>query len=129
MVTGFDLRQHPVVAFVPTLNPDGAKAFYCDVLGLQLTSEQLPFALVFDAHGIMLRVIVVQELTPPPYTTLGWEVPNIQEAVAGLAAKGVQFVRYPNMSQDENGIWTAPGGSRVGWFRDPDGNTLSLSQH
>jgi catechol 2,3-dioxygenase-like lactoylglutathione lyase family enzyme len=128
MPTGFDLNEHPVVAFVPTRDPDRARAFYRDLLGLRLTAELLPFALVFDAHGIMLRITVVKELTPPPYTSLGWEVPNIEEAVATLTQKGVKFERYPNMTQDERGIWAAPGGSRVAWFRDPDGNTLSLSQ-
>jgi catechol 2,3-dioxygenase-like lactoylglutathione lyase family enzyme len=129
MDPAFDLNQHSVVAFVPTLDPDRARAFYRDVLGLHLTAEQLPFALVFDAHGTMLRVTVVRELTPPPYTTLGWEVPNLQDAVRNLAAKGIHFERYPGMSQDELGIWTAPESSQIAWFRDPDGNTLSLSQH
>lgn len=129
MANDFQLNEHPLIAFVPTRDPDRAKAFYRDLLGLRLASEQLPFALVFDAHGTMLRVVVVKELTPPPYTVLGWEVGNIQEAVTTLAARGVQFQRYPNMNQDHLGIWTAPGGSKVAWFRDPDGNTLSLSQN
>lgn len=129
MANDFELNGHPLIAFVPTRNADRAKMFYRDLLGLHLVSEQLPFALIFDAHGTMLRVTVVRELTPPPYTTLGWEVPDIHDAAAALAEKGIQFERYPNMSQDELGIWTAPGGSKVAWFRDPDGNTLSLSQH
>lgn len=128
MSNSFDLNEHPVIAFVPTRDPDRARTFYRDLLGLRLTSEQLPFALVFEAHGIMLRITVVEELTPPPYTSLGWEVPNIDDAVAALTQKGVEFERYPNMIQDELGIWAAPGGSRVAWFRDPDGNTLSLTQ-
>jgi catechol 2,3-dioxygenase-like lactoylglutathione lyase family enzyme len=128
MANGFQLNEHPLIAFVPTCDPDRAKTFYRDLLGLRLVSEQLPFALVFDAHGTMLRVVVVKELTPPPYTTLGWEVADIQDAVATLAARGIRFQRYPNMKQDHLGIWTAPGGSKVAWFRDPDGNTLSLSQ-
>ena len=129
MANDFELKGHPLIAFVPTRDPDRARTFYRDLLGLHLASEQLPFALVFDAHGTMLRVIVVKELTPPPCTTLGWEVPDIQEAAATLAQKGIQFERFPNMNQDHLGIWTAPGGSKVAWFRDPDGNTLSLSQH
>ena len=129
MANDFQLNEHPLIAFVPTCDAHRAKTFYRDVLGLRLASEQLPFALVFDAHGTMLRVVVVKELTPPPYTTLGWEVADIQDAVATLAARGIQFQRYPNMNQDHLGIWTAPGGSKVAWFRDPDGNTLSLSQN
>src|SRR5881227_3240710 len=68
MDNGFELNEHPLIAFVPTRDPDRARAFYRDLLGLRLISEQLPFALVFDAHGVMLRVTVVNELTPPPYT-------------------------------------------------------------
>lgn len=129
MAHDFELNEHSVIAFIPTRDPDRAKTFYRDLLGLPLTSEQLPFALVFDAHGIMLRIVVVEQLTPPPYTTLGWEVPDIEQAVRTLAKRGIDFERYPSMEQDEFGIWTAPGGSRVAWFRDPDGNTLSVSQH
>lgn len=128
MANDFELNAHPLVAFVPTRDPDRARTFYRDLLGLHLAYEQLPFALVFDAHGVMLRVIVVKELTPPPYTTLGWEVPDIQSAVATFAAKGIEFQKYPNLTHDALGIWTAPGGAKVAWFRDPDGNTLSLSQ-
>jgi predicted enzyme related to lactoylglutathione lyase len=128
MNSGFDLSENPLIAFIPTRDAERARAFYRDLLGLCLTSDQLPFALVFDAHGIMLRVTVVNELTPPPYTTLGWNVPDIQQALANLTNRGIQFVRYPNMSQDQFGIWTSPAGSKIAWFRDPDGNTLSLSQ-
>lgn len=126
----FSLHQQSIVAFVPTTDPERARAFYAGKLGLPIVAEQLPFALVFDAKGITLRVIVVQELSPAQYTVLGWEVPDIAEAVGGLQARGVEFVRYRGMQQDDLGIWTAPGTlDKVAWFRDPDGNTLSLSQH
>ena len=41
---------------------------------------------------------------------------------------GVRFEQYAGMDQDERGVWTAPGGAKVAWFKDPDGNTLSLTQ-
>ena len=50
-------------------------------------------------------------------------------SVTELATTGVEFTRYGFMKQDKQGIWDAPGGTRVAWFKDPDGNTLSLSQH
>jgi catechol 2,3-dioxygenase-like lactoylglutathione lyase family enzyme len=128
MSVRFNLSEHPLIAFLPSRDAERALSFYRDLLGLRLISEQLPFALVFDAHGIMLRVTVINELMPPSYTTLGWSVPNIEDAVTGLTERGIQFVRYPKMSQDQLGIWTSPGGSKVAWFRDADGNTLSLSQ-
>jgi len=116
-----------VVAFVGTARADEARAFYGDVLGLPLV-EDGPFALVFDAHGVMLRVARVAAVAPAPYTVLGWRVPEIQAAVAGLAARGVVFERYAGMPQDELGIWTSPSGARIAWFRDPDGNVLSITQ-
>ncbi len=87
MAHDFALSEHPVIAFVPTRDPERAKTFYRDLLGLNLTSEQLPFALVFDAFSVTLRIVVVKELTPPPYTTLGWEVPDIEQAVGTLAKR------------------------------------------
>jgi catechol 2,3-dioxygenase-like lactoylglutathione lyase family enzyme len=101
-------------------------AFYGTVLGLPLL-EDTPFALVFDAHGTRLRVQKVQQVVVAPYTVLGWRVPDIRAAVQALAAKGVEFRRYPGIDQDELGIWMAPGDTQVAWFRDPDGHTLSLS--
>jgi len=115
------------MAFAGTQNPDRARVFYRDVLGLHLVSED-GFALAFDAGGTMLRVTRVQQVTPAPYTVLGWEVPNITVSVAELARAGVHFERYPGIEQDELGIWSAPGGSRIAWFRDPDGNLLSLAE-
>lgn len=122
------LGSHKIMAFVATRDPAGAKAFYRDTLGLQMVAEQLPFALVFDAHGTMLRVTIVREIVVAPYTVLGWEVPDIAATVKELAAAGVKLERYPGMPQDELGIWTAPGGNKVAWFKDPEGNVLSVAQ-
>lgn len=117
-----------IVAFVATRKPEQAKLFYRDKLGLKFLSDD-SFALVFDIHGTMLRIARVQELNPAPYTVLGWEVEAIEETVSALNAKGVAFERFPGMPQDPLGIWAAPGGAKVAWFKDPDGNILSLSQH
>jgi catechol 2,3-dioxygenase-like lactoylglutathione lyase family enzyme len=116
------------MAFVGVRDPERAKAFYRDTLGLHLVTEQLPFALVFDAHGIMLRVSIVQEVAAAPYTVLGWEVPDIAAAVEELTSAGVAFERFPGMNHDKLGVWKSPGGAHVAWFKDPDGNLLSLTQ-
>ena len=86
------------------------------------------FAIVFDANGVMLRVQKVQSHTPPPYTVLGWEVADVHAAVEALSGRGVTVERYEGMGQDESGVWTSPAGAHIAWFRDPDGNTLSLTQ-
>jgi catechol 2,3-dioxygenase-like lactoylglutathione lyase family enzyme len=114
------------VAFVSTTDPARARAFYRDLLGLPLLSED-GFALVLDLGGVTLRVTTVERLDPQPFTVLGWHVEDAAAVVRALAAHGVGCVRYEGMEQDALGIWTAPSGTRVAWFRDPDGNLLSVS--
>lgn len=127
MTTQPVLGSHKLIAVVATRNPVRAKAFYRDTLGLRLLSEDR-FATVFDAHGTMLRVSNVQELAPAKHTVLGWEVPDIVAMVKELQNAGVKLEQYGLKDQDEFGIWTAPGGTRVAWFKDPDGNILSITQ-
>lgn len=119
--------SYDIIAFVATSKPDAARTFYRDTLGLRLVSED-PFALVFDAHGTMLRVTTVKELRPAGYTVLGWEVPDIAAAARRLQDAGVQLQRFPGLDQDEQGVWTSPSGAQIAWFKDPDGNTLSITQ-
>ena len=117
------------MAFAATTNQERAKEFYGGVLGLAVVSQD-DFALVFDANGVMLRVATVREVVQAQYTVLGWEVTDIVGKVRELEKAGVKFERYSFPGQDEMGIWTVPGGAaRVAWFKDPDGNVLSLSQH
>ncbi len=118
------------VILIPTVKKEEARQFYEMTLGLTFKSED-GFALVFDTGGIMFRVTPVQEFTPHEFSVLGWEVDDIDIAVSELAAKGVKFEIYdfPWMEQDEQGIWAAPDGARVAWFKDPDGNLLSVAQH
>ena len=118
-----------VIGFVTIVDVERAKSFYRDTLGLRLVSEEPPFALVFDANGIMLRLGMGKKLPDNPGTVLGWQVPDIDAAVKGLLAAGVTFERYGFMEQDELGIWDTPTGARVAWFKDPDGNVLSVSEH
>jgi len=117
-----------VVAFVATAKPDVCRKFYTDTLGLLFVGDDGQ-TLIFDSNGTTLRVHKVPEVSRGSRTTLGWEVGDIVHAVRTLSAQGITFERYPNLEQDRNGIWTAKNGSLVAWFRDPDGNLLSLTQH
>ena len=121
------LESNDVVAFVAAADLTRARAFYEGKLGLPV-AEQNDFACVLDANGTMVRVTAVPEVSPAGYTVLGWRVADIGATVAGLTARGVVFRRYDGMDQDEFGIWTTPGGDKVAWFTDPDGNTLSVTQ-
>ena len=116
------------MTFIITRDRGQAKAFYGGVLGFALTHED-DFAAVFDLNGTMLRVSTVPTHVAQAHTVLGWEVPDIVQAAHDLSAKGVSFVFYDGFGQDEFGIWTPPGGTtKVAWFKDPDGNLLSLTQ-
>ena len=121
------LALNKIVAFVATKDFAKARPFYQDKLGLKLVSED-GFALVFDIDGTMLRIAKVKDFTPAGFTILGWEVEGIEKSVSELVEKGVTFERFPGLTQDGLGIWSAPGGAKVAWFKDPDGNILSLSQ-
>lgn len=123
------LGKSMLVAFVAPTDFAKARAFYEGVLGLKLVEDQQPFALVFDANGTMLRVTAVHEHNPAQFTVLGWEVDSIESTVDQLTTAGAEFQRYPGMNNvDAKGIWTAPSDARIAWFKDPDGNVLSVTQ-
>lgn len=121
------LSDKKLKAFIPTINPVKARKFYAEILGLKLLSED-NFALEFDANGTFLRITTVEKLVPHPFTVLGWDVDNIEGLIKALTVKGVVFEKYDFIKQNNLGIWTAPGGTMVAWFKDPDGNLLSLSE-
>ena len=116
-----------VTAFLATTNGPRARQFYATTMGLPLKTDD-EFALAFDAGGIELRVQKVQAFDPQPFTALGWRVSNVGKTIAALTRKGIRFERYPFLKQDEQGVWQAPSGARVAWFKDPDGNLLSLTE-
>ncbi|MGA2047404.1 MAG: VOC family protein [Terracidiphilus sp.] len=123
------LGTSKLMAFAAVTDMGKARAFYEGVLGLRLVEDEKPFALVFDANGTMLRVTPVGKHEALPHTVLGWEVAAIEDTVQKLVAAGVVFQRYPGMNDGHAlGIWTSPSGAQVAWFKDPDGNLLSLTQ-
>lgn len=123
------LSAYNIIGFVNIVDVERAKEFYRDKLGLRLVAEELPFALIFDAKGIMLRLSINKEVTPSHGTVLGWQVPDIAVAVKDLGSAGISFERWDFLKQDETGIWSSPTGAKVAWFKDPDGNLLSVSEH
>jgi catechol 2,3-dioxygenase-like lactoylglutathione lyase family enzyme len=122
------LGKYNIIGFVSIVDVPRAREFYRDTLGLRLLMEEPPFALVFEANGIMLRLGMAKELPPAHGTVLGWQVPEIAATVKDLEQAGVHFERFPGMNQDALGVWTAPTGAKVAWFKDPDGNILSVTE-
>ena len=121
------LSQSSLVAFIATRDAARARAFYESTLGLRVIADS-PFALVLDSRGTTIRIQKVETFTPHPFTSLGWTVADIAKSIDELRGRGVLFERYQTLPQDQAGIWTTPDGSKVAWFKDPDGNTLSLTQ-
>lgn len=121
------MKQAKIIAFVGTQSPAEATAFYRDRLGLELVADE-PSAIVFNAGDTMLRVSKVDSFEPTPFTVLGWDVADIRQELDRLVSRGVGFERFDGFGQDDRGIATFPDGTHVAWFRDPDGNMLSLTQ-
>ena len=122
------LGDEQIVAFVPSTDLDRSRAFYEGVLGLTYQGID-GLACVLTGGGTTVRVTEVPDLRPQVFTVLGWEVADIEARARELAIKGVAFLRDFGLRQDRFGVWTAPTGAKVAWFKDPDGNTLSLTQH
>lgn len=121
------LDSADLVAFIPTTNVTQAKAFYGSMLGLVMEGES-PVAVTFDANGTTLRTVLVERFTPFPFTIVGWTVADIAQTVNELTGRGISFERFDGIQQDPLGVWKSPGGARVAWFKDPFGNTISLTQ-
>ncbi len=121
------LADKELKAFVATVKPAEAKKFYQNTLGLSLLSED-NYALEFNANGTLLRVTIVPGFIPYPFTVLGWNVEDISSVIKSLNGKEVICEKYGFLQQDSLGIWISPGGAKVAWFKDPDGNVLSLTE-
>ena len=117
-----------LVAFAATTDAPRAAAFYTTVLGLKLRYED-DFAVSLDSEGVEVRLQKVERFDAQPFTTLGWQVAEISGVAERLLQHGVVPERYPWLDQDAMGVWQAPSGARVLWFRDPDGNLLSIAQY
>ncbi len=122
------LASSKIVGFVPTKDSTKARGFYEGKLQFQFVSDDM-FALVMRAGETMIRIAKAKDFTPAQYTVLGWEVSNIEEVVKWLQKRGIAFEKYPFVQDKELGVWTTPNGDKVAWFKDPDGNVLSVSQH
>ena len=121
------LSSAKVIAFLPSSDLERSRQFFTGTLGLTV-DDVTPYACVLHVGATMVRITKVDDLRPQPFTVFGWDVVDIETVVAALASAGVSFLHFAGMDQDTAGVWTTPGGDKVAWFHDPDGNTLSLTQ-
>jgi catechol 2,3-dioxygenase-like lactoylglutathione lyase family enzyme len=122
------LENYKLIGFVPTKDYEKARAFYVEKLGLTFVNLD-QFALVVKAGEQKIRITKIPNFTPLQGTTLGWEVKKIEEVAKWLQGRGVELEKFPFVQDKELGIWTAPNGDKVAWFKDPDGNILGISEH
>lgn len=122
-----DLFNEPIL-FLATANPARSREFYEKSLGFKFVADE-PYALIFDLDGLPLRIQKLSEFTPQQHTILGWSVREINKIIYILTeATDVQMLRYDFLEQDSDGVWTSPSGAKIAWFKDPDGNILSLTE-
>ena len=117
-----------MVGFLITTDYERARDFYEKKLGFEFVSQD-QFALVMRVSEHNIRISKTASFTPLQSTVLGWEVDDVTAAVKWLVTRGVSTEKYPFVADKELGIWNPPGGGKVAWFKDPDGNVLSLCQH
>ena len=125
------LDSAAIIAFVPTTKPDEARRFFENTLGLEFVQRD-SYGMDFNANGVALRVANVsseKDFVPASYTILGWAVNDIDVAARELTERGVVFEQYRALEQDQLGIWESPSGARVAWFKDPEGNILSITEY
>ncbi|HTQ97931.1 MAG TPA: VOC family protein [Candidatus Acidoferrum sp.] len=122
------LASEKIIGFLVTRDYDRAREFFEKKLGITYVSLDA-YALVMRAGETMIRITKNPGFQPAQGTVLGWEVRDIEKTVAWLKGQGIAMEKYPFVEDKESGIWNAPGGDRVAWFKDPDGNVLSVSQH
>ncbi len=115
------------ISFIATAKAVESRHFYEAVLNLKCISEDA-FALVFDLGHTTLRIQKVETVAEVNYTVLGWEVSDIRKSIESLSDNGVRFEKFSQLQQDDLGVWHSPSGALVAWFKDPDGNSLSLTE-
>lgn len=121
------LLEPRIITFLPITDAANAKNFYENILGLNMISED-EYALEFERNGTCLRLTIVPQLTPQPFTVLGFQIDQIESQIKSLSSKGVVFEEYKNLNQNHLGIWTSPSKAKIAWFKDPDGNLISLTE-
>lgn len=125
------LSEFKVVAGLAISDMAAAREFYERKLGLNKSTGPDDNRVYECGEGTVLHVYLSPDHAGGSTATLAsWYVGDIEGLVAELKSKGVIFEHYdePPVITDEKGIATFDGGAKVAYFKDPDGNTLSVAQ-
>ena len=123
------MSDYKVGATVAVSDIERARAFYEGKLGLKVSIDSGDNVQYRCAEGTLLNVYVSEHAGASEATLAGWFVDDVEGVVDELADKGIVFERYdePGLKTDERGIAGFEGGAKVAYFKDPDGNTLSIT--
>lgn len=123
------LSKYRVDSALPAQDLERAKAFYKN-LGMSPERETENDAWYECAGGTGFLVFMSTGQSRGDFTQLGFNVDDVEAVVRELMGRGVEFEHYdfPGFKTDENGIMTFEGGARNAWFKDSEGNLLSLAE-
>jgi catechol 2,3-dioxygenase-like lactoylglutathione lyase family enzyme len=121
------LRDSTTMSGFSVDDPEAARGFYEDILGLRVEAGDHGFLMLKVADGRDVLVYPSPQHRPGSYTVLNFHVPDIEVAVRDLAGRGVVFEKYAGtqMATDALGVFRK-GGPLIAWFADPAGNLLSV---
>jgi catechol 2,3-dioxygenase-like lactoylglutathione lyase family enzyme len=122
------LGNHNSSAIVAVTDLDRARAFYGDVLGLELSDQGTEEDVLVYRTGATELVVYVSEYagTNRANAVVWGAGEDLDAIVAALEAKGAQFEHYPDIGRLEGNVHVAEGAKLV-WLKDPDGNILHIN--
>lgn len=121
-----NLRDATLIATIPVRDLERARAFYLDVLGLDHAATSEAGILCRSGGGQVL--LYSSAGSPPEHTLAGFEVELLEPVIEALKGRGVRFEDYdlPGLRTVDHVAWIGP--ERAAWFRDSEGNILSISE-
>jgi catechol 2,3-dioxygenase-like lactoylglutathione lyase family enzyme len=123
------LRDTNAVATLAVRDLDVAAKFYEETLGLSRAGDEADEdeeALVFESGDTRINVYRSSFAGTNKATALTWAVDDVDDIVETLKAKGVTFEHYDLPETKRQGDVHVSGDIKVAWFKDPDGNILSV---
>jgi len=124
------LSHTNVQPMLPVKDMERAGKFYEETLGLRRVGGEPDTALVYQSGDSTLCVYRSEFAGTNKGTAALWEIEDVEGTVEELKAKGVAFEHYDDLpGLTRKGDIHLAGDFRVAWFKDPDGNILSVQNH
>lgn len=119
------LSQSTIIAVIAVQDIVTAREFYEDILGLELIDES-PEGILYKSGDGRLLLYESPNGGQNPATSAAWVVDDVEACVDELKDKGISFEHYDDMPVEWQGDLAVSGDMKSAWFKDPDGNILSV---